>query len=140
MFEIIKLKRGETARLSPKNIVFGRVNLMQARKLLNPQEYTMIQRIFNEISTHKEKKTLTNFEEYAKWAMRIIAHFDIVAPHYLYSGDNYYRDTANKKEEQEKAHYRRIAKEYLATHQYRFIGDVNWDRMIDEFYSKFIGL
>jgi hypothetical protein len=138
MFEVSKLKNGKPAYLSPKQIVFGRVNLMDARRYLSSTDYQIVTRIFNEISSHKEKQLLNNFIEYVQMAMKILAHFDIVAPYHVFSGDKRFSDTADQNEERQKEPYRIKAKQYLLANGYKFKGDAIWDKMVAEFYNEFL--
>lgn len=140
MFELLKLNLGGSAYLSPKQIVGGRVNLMDARRFLTAQDFTLVMRVFDEISKYKKKEFLQNFTAYAEMAMQIIAHFDILVPYYLISGDAMFRNTTNAIEEQEKETYRKKAREYLATHRYQYTGDATWDKFVKDFYSKFLAL
>lgn len=140
MFELLKLNRGGSAYLSPKQIINGRVNLMDARKSLTTQDFALVMRVFDEISKYKEKRFLQNFTAYAEMAMQIIAHFDILVPYYLISGDAIFRNTANAIKEQEKEDYRKKAREHLATHLYQYTGDATWDKLVKDFYVEFLQL
>lgn len=140
MFELSKLNKGGSASLSPKQIVFGRVNLMDARKCLSASDYRLVSMVFDEISKYKEKKFLKDFAAYAEMAMQILAQFDILVPYHLISGDAMFSSTADATEEREKGDYRAKAKAYLSTHEYRYAGDATWDKMVSEFYIKFIAM
>lgn len=76
-----------TAYFTPKEIVYGIVNLIDAQNALNSGEYQLVNRIFDKYSS-MNKRILFHHDEFICYTKKMIAEFDLVAPYYKYSGNS----------------------------------------------------
>ena len=138
LLSLSNLKKGKPAGLSPKQIVSGVVNLMDARKNLSSNEYALVYMIHTEICKHKEKILFKNFFDYSEYLLdTIVSQFDIVVPYYLICGNQQFKETVNFTQENMKKAYRKQAQEYLALNGYRFKGDNQWIELVKRFLREF---
>ena len=74
--------------MSPKQIVNGVVNLIDAKNNLRPDDFSIVLNIFNTISKDNQKIQFMNFLEYNKFVYnQIICQFDVVIPYYKICGN-----------------------------------------------------
>ena len=85
--DIQKLMRGEVASLSVSQITGTIINLPQAEKNLNKEQFDKVYSLFKELRRDKLKKRMV-LEGYYNIAMDIIKKFEEVAPYEKYSGIN----------------------------------------------------
>ena len=138
LISLSNLKKGKPAGLSPKQIVSGVVNLMDARKNLNSNEYAHVYMIYTEICKHKEKILFKNFFDYSDYLLEaIVSQFDIVVPYYQICGNQQFKETVNFTQENMKKVYRKQAQEHLALNGYRFKDDNQWIELVKRFVQEF---
>ncbi len=85
--EKIKTNLGETEEFSVAEMAFGLVNLADAKNFLTEDEYYYVKIIYNAFQKKQEKHIL-NFFTFIAAGDQMIAHFDLVAPFYKYSGSD----------------------------------------------------
>lgn len=120
-----------TAYFTPKEIVYGIVNLIDARNALTPEEYELVNRIFNKYSSIN-KRTLFHHDEFISYTKRMIAEFDLVAPYYKYSGN--FDMQFEKMIDFLKADFRTKARKLIDENN---IFSVEWKQLCDNFYEIF---
>lgn len=109
---VSKIANDKNAReyFSPSEIVYAMINLGEAKRCLTQQEYFFVQVVFEIYSRMKNQLLLTQ-ESFVGLCNEIIAHFDLIAPYYKYSG-NPMLQIENFVDE-DKFEYRQLAKELL---------------------------
>ena len=75
-----------TAYFTPSEIVSAIVNLLEAKKNLTPKEYFYVSVVFDKFNNSKNK-LLLNQESFLDLCNDIIAHFDLIAPYYMFCGN-----------------------------------------------------
>lgn len=138
LLALSNLKKGKPARLSPNQMVSGVINLMDARKTLNANEYILVYMIYTEMCKYKEKILFKNFFDYSEYLLEhIVSQFDIVVPYYQICGNQQFKETTNFTQEKMKIVYRKQAQEHLASKGYRFKGDNQWSELVKRFVQEF---
>lgn len=122
---------GSIAVFTPSEMVFGMVNLLQAKQKLTAQEYFYISVIYEAYRMIKEEVCLDYFG-YLGLCSDIVANFDLVAPYYKFCGSNQLQiasfiDAA-------KMGYRNKAKMLL---EEKKLFTEEWSELHDEFMEKF---
>jgi len=139
LFAIIKIRKNKPGYLSPKQIIMGSVNLMDAKRNLSSDEFGFVYSIYSEISKYNEKKLFNNFMEYAEFTSYLICQFDIVVPYYKICGNSSYMNFIDMNDEKEKYIYRLKSIDYLRNSIYKFESDTVWDQMVIKFRTIFYG-
>lgn len=82
-----RIKKGKTANLCVADITYLIVNLMDARKNLDREDFLKVQELFDEFQTCKKKRSM-DFYRYVDTVSKIIEQYDKIAPYEKYSGNN----------------------------------------------------
>ena len=87
-FKVKKISKNltATAYFTPSEIVSAIVNLLKAKKHLTPEEYYYVSVVFDKFDNLKNK-LLLNQEGFLDSCNDIIAHFDLIAPYYMFCGN-----------------------------------------------------
>ena len=128
----IKNEPGRTEEFTLGEIVSGLINLIEAKENLSKWEYETVLLFFKKYQRYDKKYTLDHFG-FFKLSMKIIATFDLIAPYYLYSGQE---ETDFMQERQdEKYEYRWRAKQLLEQPPSNFTEE--WNSLRTAFMNEF---
>ena len=75
------------AYFTASDVVNSTVDLWNARMNLSAYEYNGVNCAFQYFKSLKEKEYL-NFEEFLTFRLKIVAHFDLIAPFYKFCGNS----------------------------------------------------
>lgn len=139
-FALRNIKKNKPGYLSPKDIVNGVINLLDAKKVLPQNDFFLVFYIYAEIEKFDEKILFKNFSEYTQYLSYLICQFDIIVPYYKICGCSDFMDMIDQNDEKKKSPYRIQAKEYLRSHSYKFENDEIWMQMTLDFQSTFYDL
>lgn len=122
---------GSTEKFTSAEIVNAIVNLWDAKKRLDAEEYFYVSVIYETYSRIKTEIQL-DYLGYLGLSNEIIAHFDLVAPYYKYCGNNklvnaYFIDN-------QKLPYRKVAKKLL---EEKKLFKEEWMSLHEEFMKEF---
>lgn len=119
------------AKFSVREITGTLVNLLDAKRELSSYENFWVNRLYTAFRERKSKLSL-NFKEFMELHNKLIAHFDLVAPYYKFSGNPNLKITVLL--EGGKTDFRRRAKMLLDNYE---IFNDKWFELHQEFYEIF---
>lgn len=130
----IQKKSGATAYFTPSEIASGIINLRDARQNLTEEEFFYIN-VIHETYKMINRELCLDYLGFLGLCNEIIAHFDLVAPYYQYSGSNELK--LARLYDYQKIEYRVKAKELLKRN---LIFEDEWMELHEEFMDKFYSL
>lgn len=116
---------------TPKEIVYGNVNLADAQSALTPKEYYFVSRVFEKYSM-MNKKLLFSHDDFVIFLNKMIAEFDLVAPYYKYSGNT--DSILDRQFDFIKSDFRKKARVLLEQNK---IFSLDWQKLHNDFYVSF---
>lgn len=120
-----------TAYFTLSEIVSALINMSKAKKLLSPEDYSYICRVYNKFNNLTEK-IIFNRDKFLCICIEMIAHFDMIAPYYIFCNNP--NPLMGQHLDEGKDEYRQQAKKLIR--EGKFFKE-EWMQLQEEFLEEF---